>query len=165
MIFVTVGTHEQQFDRLIRQIDLLKESNLIKEDVFIQTGYSDYKPRFCEYKDMIGYEEMDSYVKKANIVITHGGPGSIMLPFKYGKVPIVVPRQVDFEEHVDNHQKIFAEFLENRNKIIAVYDIENLYEYISNYDKYSKNNSTEYECINNTKDFVNKFEKLINDII
>ncbi|HGR7320225.1 TPA: multidrug MFS transporter, partial [Streptococcus pneumoniae] len=31
MIFVTVGTHEQQFDRLIKEVDYLKKENLIQD--------------------------------------------------------------------------------------------------------------------------------------
>ena len=39
MIFVTVGTHEQQFDRLIKCVDELKRENIITEEVVIQSGY------------------------------------------------------------------------------------------------------------------------------
>ncbi|HEM4221640.1 TPA: multidrug MFS transporter, partial [Streptococcus suis] len=38
MIFVTVGTHEQQFNRLIKEIDLLKKNGSITDEIFIQTG-------------------------------------------------------------------------------------------------------------------------------
>ncbi|HFR3743031.1 TPA: multidrug MFS transporter, partial [Streptococcus suis] len=31
MIFVTVGTHEQQFNRLIKEIDLLKKNGSITD--------------------------------------------------------------------------------------------------------------------------------------
>lgn len=37
MIFVTVGTHEQPFNRLIQKIDELKKDGIINEDVIIQT--------------------------------------------------------------------------------------------------------------------------------
>ncbi len=58
MIFVTTGTHEQPFDRLVKGIDQLREKNVIKEDVYIQTGYSIYKPKFCEYSEFIDFNEM-----------------------------------------------------------------------------------------------------------
>ena len=45
MIFVTVGTHEQPFDRLVKAIDELKRDQLITDDIFIQTGYSTYSPK------------------------------------------------------------------------------------------------------------------------
>lgn len=38
MIFVTVGTHEQPFNRLIKKVDELKRDGIIQEDVIIQTG-------------------------------------------------------------------------------------------------------------------------------
>ena len=40
MIFVTVGTHEQPFNRLVQKIDELKRDGVITEDVVIQTGFS-----------------------------------------------------------------------------------------------------------------------------
>ncbi len=36
MIFVTVGTHEQPFNRLIQKVDELKHDGIIKDDVIIQ---------------------------------------------------------------------------------------------------------------------------------
>ena len=47
MIFVTVGTHEQPFDRLLKCIDEMVEERKIKEEVIIQKGYSDYEPIHC----------------------------------------------------------------------------------------------------------------------
>ena len=38
MIFVTVGTHEQQFDRLVEYMDYWAGEHT--EDVIIQTGFS-----------------------------------------------------------------------------------------------------------------------------
>ena len=40
MIFVTVGTHEQQFNRLIEYMDIWASEH--DEKVVIQTGYSSY---------------------------------------------------------------------------------------------------------------------------
>ena len=33
MIFVTVGTHEQPFNRLVKKVDDLKKNGIIQEDV------------------------------------------------------------------------------------------------------------------------------------
>ena len=79
MIFVTVGTHEQQFNRLIKCVDELKGNGIINEDVVIQSGYSDYTINNCEYKMLFSFEEVADYFKKARIIITHGGPSSIIL--------------------------------------------------------------------------------------
>ena len=39
MIFVTVGTHEQPFNRLIEEIDRLRQEGVITDEVQMQTGY------------------------------------------------------------------------------------------------------------------------------
>lgn len=138
MIFVTVGTHEQQFDRLVRRIDELKGKGMIREDVMIQTGYSQWKPRNCEWSQWLPYQEMVRYVDEARIVITHGGPSSFLMPLKMGKVPVVVPRKKEFGEHVNNHQVDFVRELNaNGTCLVTVEDIENLGEVLAHYDQYS----------------------------
>ncbi len=134
MIFVTVGTHEQPFDRLIKEIDRLKGTGKIDDHIFIQTGYSTYNPHFCKYKRFIAFEEMVEMIGKARIIITHGGPGSIMPCIYKGKIPIVVPRQKKFKEVVDNHQLSFCRKIEEKGKIIVVYEIEELEQKIRNFD-------------------------------
>lgn len=155
MIFINVGTHEQGMDRLFIELDRLIENGSIKEEVFAQIGYSSYLPKHYKYKDMIGYDEMDEWVRNANIVITHGGPGSIFHPLQYGKIPIVVPRNPEFNEHVDDHQILFTKRLESDKKILAIYDIERLNDVLENYDVYTD------KCIlsnNNLKTFIEKFD-------
>jgi UDP-N-acetylglucosamine transferase subunit ALG13 len=163
MIFVTVGTHEQSFTRLIKAIDKMLEDKVIEEEVFIQTGFSDYTPRNCLWSRIISYNDMDKYTQNSRIVITHGGPGSIFLPFKFGKIPIVVPRKKEFREHVDDHQVLFTRRLERINKIIAVYGIHNLENAIINYNDLIK-------CLNishlsSNTNFIHKFEQIVNELV
>ena len=158
MIFITVGTHEQGLDRLLIEIDRLIEKKVISEEVCAQVGYSEYKPKKYNFKKMIGYDEMDNYVKKSDIIITHGGPGSIFHPIQYGKIPIVVPRNPDFNEHVDNHQILFTKRLENSCKVIGVYDIEKLEETIKNYNMLSAKCSTNAA---ENHDFISRFSELL----
>ena len=49
MIFVTVGTHEQPFNRLVKKIDELKRDGVITEEVIIQTGFSTYARWTCKF--------------------------------------------------------------------------------------------------------------------
>jgi UDP-N-acetylglucosamine transferase subunit ALG13 len=135
MIFVTVGTHEQPFDRLVKEIDRLKEKNIITERVFIQIGYSTYKPRCCRFAEFIKFNEMMKMIRRSEIVITHGGPGSIIPIISNGKIPIVVPRKKKYGEHVDDHQIYFCKKLEKEKEIIAVYETENLEYILKHYDK------------------------------
>jgi UDP-N-acetylglucosamine transferase subunit ALG13 len=134
MILVTVGTHEQPFDRLVEEVDRLKGTGQIEDDVFIQTGYSTYRPRFCKHREFTSFREMMERTERARLVITHGGPGSIMPVIYLGKIPIAVPRQKRFNEHVDDHQVSFCKKIAEKGKIIAVYEIEDLEQKIRYYD-------------------------------
>ena len=163
MIFVTVGTHEQQFNRLIEEIDRLKGDGTIKEEVFIQTGFSTYEPKYCKWSKLIPYKEMQRLNKESRIVITHGGPASFIAPLQLGKIPIVVPRQSKFDEHVNDHQVDFATAVSERNKnIIAVFDIKELKDKIINYDKIIK--KIDKKETSHNKEFCTKFEKEVKKI-
>lgn len=159
MIFVTVGTHEQSFDRLIREIDELRGKCIIKDEVFIQTGYSNYAPQNCNYKKMIGYSEMNEYAEMADIIITHGGPGSIMVAWQNNKIPIVVPRNPEYNEHVDRHQILFTKRLEKLQKVIAIYEIERLGFTVNNYKNICSDLNVDFSS--NNDNFINKMENII----
>lgn len=147
MIFVTVGTHEQPFDRLLKCIDKMVEEGKIKEEVIVQKGYTDYELEHCTSSKLIPYEEMQKNIANARIVVTHGGPASFIAPLSIGKIPVVVPRQKDYNEHVNNHQLEFAREVAARMKNIIVAETEEeIVDSIVNYDKKvkklsNKNNS------------------------
>lgn len=158
MIFVTVGTHEQQFNRLVEYMDKWAAEH--EEEVVIQTGYSTYEPRSCKWQKLFPYQEMSKKVTEARIVITHGGPSSFIAPLQIGKTPIVVPRRYCFDEHVNDHQVKFCKEVENRmGNIIVVEDIEKLEEVIAGYDKLI--GSSRSGITNNNAKFCEEFEIMV----
>lgn len=162
MIFVTVGTHEQQFNRLVEYMDKWALEN--NEEVIIQIGFSDYIPKHAHYRKFFSYEEMVQNMKKAKIIITHGGPSSFISVIQLGKIPIVVPRQKKYNEHVNNHQLEFGQYLENRKfNLILVEEIQELNEKIKNYDYLTENLNS--EKFNNNQAFCEKFEKIIDKVL
>lgn len=104
MIFVTLGSQNFQFNRLLIAIDELIEQGKCDDEVFAQTGYSDYEPKHFRFKKYLDREEFADMQKKADIVITHGGTGAIIGALKKGKKVIAVPRLAKYGEHVDDHQ-------------------------------------------------------------
>lgn len=163
MIFVTVGTHEQPFDRLIREIDLLKKEKKIQENVILQTGFSEYKPTYCNWSNFLSYNEMTENMKSARIIITHGGPASFIMPLQFGKVPIVVPRQKKYNEHVNNHQVEFTRNVAKRmQNIIMVENISKLEETIKYYNDIVA--SMEYEIRSNNINFNKELEQIVTEI-
>ena len=164
MIFVTVGTHEQPFNRLVQKVDELKRDGVIDEEVIIQTGFSTYEPKYCKWSKLIPYQQMVQNVADARIVITHGGPASFIMPLQIGKVPIVVPRQKQFEEHVNDHQVEFARNVAERmGTIIPVEDIGKLGEIIANYDE--RVAGMEHGMNSNNAKFNEEFEKISNVVL
>jgi UDP-N-acetylglucosamine transferase subunit ALG13 len=123
VIFATVGTHEDPFDRLVTELDRLVECGEITEPVHIQRGYS-APPRRCTHDAMMPFAAVQEKMRAARVVITHGGPATIMQALALGQVPVVVPRQSAFGEHVDDHQVRFATRIADR--VIVVLDIATL---------------------------------------
>lgn len=158
MIFVTVGTHEQQFNRLVKTVDELKGNGQIKEEVFIQIGYCDYIPWHCQWSKIIPYTEMIHKMKEARIVITHGGPASFMQVLQLGKSPVVVPRQMKYGEHINNHQVEFCQHIDKKSSnIITVYDITKLEESIKTNNKINVNSVN----LSNNNKFIENLKKIL----
>lgn len=164
MIFVTVGTHEQPFNRLVQKIDELKETGVITEDVMMQTGFSTYEPKYCKWQKLLPYQDMGKYVEQARIVITHGGPSSFIMPLQIGKIPIVVPRQSKFNEHVNDHQVFFAKAVNERyGNLIVVEDVDTLGDVIRDYDKIAK--GMQGSQLNNNAKFCAAIEKMAEKLV
>lgn len=163
MIFVTVGTHEQPFDRLIMAVDALKAEGTLTEDVIIQTGYSTYIPKHCKWQKLFPYAQMVQLVSDARIVITHGGPSSFIMPLQIGKVPVVVPRMHKYGEHVNDHQVRFCREMAQMNQnIILLEDISMLEETIAQYDVLAAAGRT--GITSNNAVFSRNFQRIVEEL-
>lgn len=161
MIFVTVGTHEQPFNRLVEYMD--KWATKHDEEVIMQTGFSTYEPKHCEWSKLYPYSQMVELVKKARIVITHGGPSSFIMPLQIGKIPIVVPRKKEFDEHVNNHQVEFSKAVfERQGNIIVVENVENIEGVLQDYQGVIQSMPAALQS--NNMVFNQKLEKIVNDL-
>jgi UDP-N-acetylglucosamine transferase subunit ALG13 len=125
MTFVTVGTHEQGFDRLLEEVDRLAKRDALPCPIFCQTGYSRYRPS-VDSSPMLPYEAMQERILGAHVIISHGGPGSVMPALAAGRPTVLVPRQRHFGEHVDDHQVLFCRRIGETRGIPVVEDIADL---------------------------------------
>ena len=149
MIFVTVGTHEQQFNRLVAYMDKWAAEH--DEEVIMQVGFTN-APKNCRSQKIYDQEEFLGLITRARIVITHGGPCCFTKVLKCGKIPVVVPRKHKLGEHVDDHQvDITREVARKYNNIIVVDDIDKLGSIIADYDKITQNMNNRYIEFNNGK--------------
>lgn len=133
MILVVTGTHEQPFDRLVAAADSVAKSGTPFGKVIIQYGPSRVPLQAATGLPMYGIPELARLADEAALIVTHGGPGSIWLAFERGKVPIAMPRQRRYGEHVDDHQVRFVMHLGAMRRIVPVVEAEQLGEAVSNF--------------------------------
>ncbi len=111
MIFVTLGTQDKGFPRLLEAIDKQIKIGNIKEKVIVQAGLTEYESDNMEIFDLVPQKDFDKYVDEASLIITHGGAGSILTAVKKGKKVIAAARLSKFKEHNNDHQlQIVKEF-------------------------------------------------------
>lgn len=115
MIFVTVGTNEAPFDRLLRAIGALDPIEFV-----IQCGASSVRPQGATCVDFLPFDELVAHVRAARLVVCHAGVGSVMVSLMEGKRPLVVPRLARFREAVDDHQLHFARRFAERGLVTLV---------------------------------------------
>ena len=159
MIFVTLGSQKFQFNRLLIEIDRLVEEGKITEEVFAQTGYSDYEPQNYEYKNFLDRDDFANIMGKCDKVITHGGTGAIIGAVKQGKKVIAVPRLAKYGEHVDNHQLQIIEQFTEMNFVKGINEICELEKCLVDIDNLEFNS-----YVSNTKNILKSIESFIEKI-
>jgi UDP-N-acetylglucosamine transferase subunit ALG13 len=126
VIFVTVGTWRSGFDRLVKAIDDLVAGGIITDDVVAQVGHGSYQPAHVEALGFCSPCEIDAYIRKAQVVISHAGMGTIIQTLECGKPLVVVPRKPEFGEVDNDHQFSTAKQLEAEGKVLVAYEATDL---------------------------------------
>lgn len=153
MIFVTLGSQKFQFNRLLQKLDELTSNGIILDQIYAQTGYSDYLPKNYEFQHFMSREAFAKAMYNCDIVITHGGTGAIIGAVKAGKKVIAVPRLKAFREHVDDHQIQLLRQFEEMNILLPCWNITDL---PSVYEKIQQMDFNRY--ISNTEKIIRSIE-------
>jgi len=122
-IFVTIGTKDYPFDRLIKAMD--------KNGVVMQIGKS-IKPKEATYFEFLKKQEVYDLMNWSDVIVCHAGTGTLMEAIDSGKKIVVVPRQKKYKEHIDDHQAQFAKYLAKHFKIKIVNDEKKIWSAIKN---------------------------------
>ncbi|HUR86697.1 MAG TPA: glycosyltransferase [Solirubrobacteraceae bacterium] len=102
--FVSVGTHIDPFDRLLRIVDDAVDAGLLPRPVVAQSGVASYVPRNFETTPWMAPAKIAEHLRNARWAVCHAGSGLIARSLEAGLRPLVVPRRQHFGEHVDDHQ-------------------------------------------------------------
>ena len=152
MILVTLGTQKQSFTRLLDYI----EKSKIKDTVVVQAGHTKYNSEKMKILSFIEYDEMENLIDKADIIITHGGTGSIIMPLMKGKIVIACARLRKYGEHVDDHQQQIVDVFSEEGYILKLDEDSNIDELMKKLKSFKQK-----KYRSNTKNFINKLENAI----
>lgn len=120
-VMVTIGTDHHPFHRLITWFDEWAASvDTFQIDAVVQRGQT--PAGTMPSVEYLGFNELVAALSEADIVVTHGGPGSIVECRRSGKLPLVVARDPQLGEHVDNHQQLFCERMAAAGQILLARD-------------------------------------------
>lgn len=123
-IVVVVGTDHHPFDRAVAWADDWQRRHSA-DDVVIQFGRS-RPPELATGHGFLAPDEVRAGMAAADVVITHGGPGTISDAQRSGHRPIVFPRDPARGEHVDDHQQRFAAWCAERGLVALAREVDDL---------------------------------------
>jgi beta-1,4-N-acetylglucosaminyltransferase len=153
IIFVTVGNHNQGFERLIKKMDEI--ASKIDEKVIMQIGSTNYLPVNAEYfcfKD--NFEEIVKLNRDARVVICHAGVGCMLTALDQKKPVIMVPRLKKYNEHLDDHQLEIVKGMSDNPNIKPIYDIDELDRCIMQDFAYKEQRSNNSKLVDSLKSYL-----------
>lgn len=159
MIFVTLGTQDKSFSRLLKAIDKEIEKGNIKDKVVVQAGLTKYKSKNMEIFDLIPADKFDQYIEKSDLVITHGGAGSILTALKKNKKVIAAARLSKYKEHTNDHQIQIVKEFSDEGYILELNDFNKLGKLIEKSKKFKPK-----KFMSNTKNMIKLLEDYIEDV-
>ena len=140
MIFVTLGTQDKPFNRLLEAIDKEIDKGNIKGEVVVQAGCTKYESKNnMKVFDLIPMDEFDKLMNECDLLITHGGVGSIVGGLNKNKKVIAVPRLEKYGEHVNDHQLQIIENFDKAGYIIGCINLDDLEDKLKYVKKFKPN--------------------------
>jgi UDP-N-acetylglucosamine--N-acetylmuramyl-(pentapeptide) pyrophosphoryl-undecaprenol N-acetylglucosamine transferase len=102
--FVSLGTHDAPFDRLLAMVDDAVEAGVLPRPLLAQSGSSVYGARNFHLTPWLSRDEFSDAISNSRYVIGHAGAALASAALKNGRKPLLLPRRKRFGEHVDDHQ-------------------------------------------------------------
>ena len=158
MILVTLGTQDKPFNRILEELDKDLANNLIKDEVIVQAGNTKFESKNMKIFDFVSMEELEKLIKKCDLLITHGGVGSIISGLKNHKKVIGVARLKRYGEHINDHQLQILENFDQNGYIMHLKNIKDLPKLVEKSKKF-----TPKEYKSNTNNIVDIIDNFINN--
>ncbi len=126
MILITLGTQDKSFKRLLEAVQQQIDNKVIREKVIVQAGSTKFESEDMEILDLIPMDEFNKLIGECDLLITHGGVGSITTGLKQNKKVIAAARLSKYEEHTNDHQLEIIEKFVNDKYILELRNFDDL---------------------------------------
>ena len=156
LIFVTLGTQDKSFKRLLEAIQKQIDLGNIKEKIVVQAGYTKFVSDKMEIFDLVSHEKFDEYMSKCDLLITHGGVGSIIGGITRKKKVIAAARLKKYKEHTNDHQVQIIDVFSREGYILALEDFDKLDDVLKKVNKFKPK-----KFVSNTDNFIKKLKDYI----
>ncbi len=130
MIFVTLGTNDKQFVRLLDAVEKAIEDKVINDRVVVQAGFTKYESKNMEIFDSMDRDKFSSFMNEADLIITHGGVGTIMTALQERKKILAAARLAQYHEHVNDHQIQLLTSFDEQGYLVYMRDLTDIAPYI-----------------------------------
>lgn len=158
MIFVTLGTQDKSFHRLLDELQKMVDEKIITEKIIIQAGKTKFSSESMEIFDFVDMDQFLELIKECSILISHGGVGSIISGLNEGKKVIAIARLEKYGEHENDHQVQIVKQFMNDNYILGCLDVRELrgkWEHLRDFNPLPYKSNNELFC--------NLIQKLIDE--
>ncbi|MFM9828584.1 MAG: beta-1,4-glucuronosyltransferase WelK [Sphingomonas sp.] len=103
LLFATVGA-TLAFPRLVALVDHAHKAGLLPDEVILQRGTGGSDIDGVRSVEGLPFNEIQALLRRADIVVCHGGTGSLITALREQCHVIAIPRSFERGEHYDNHQ-------------------------------------------------------------
>jgi UDP-N-acetylglucosamine transferase subunit ALG13 len=114
-VLLTLGTIPYDFRRLVERMVAVMPPGV---RIDCQSGATDVSGLPVRARAEMPGHELRAAIHEADVVVAHAGTGSALAALEAGKCAVLVPRELDHGEHVDDHQHQIADELARRGLAI-----------------------------------------------
>jgi len=112
-------------DRLILAVDQFAEQHPSFEVTAQIKKYGQTLPHLCSHS-WLNPKDFKQAFLDCSVFVSHAGMGNILLAAQHNKQIIVMPRQAQYGEHINDHQLATVEGLKDRSFVHVVNTAEEL---------------------------------------
>ena len=134
MIFITLGTQNNDFTRCLKEFEKVVDKYHITEEVIAQTGYTKYHPDSFNCIDFVSETDYQKFIGEASVVISHAGSGALFSSIKKHKKIIAIARLAQFGEMLNDHQTELVKKLSEEGYLVdGTYDMASAWEKVQDF--------------------------------